>query len=81
MSRGFTLLTDAQKMKVHPKEVKEIHAEAQNLIINKGVSQVAEVLEGDIFAEAQLNMVSKNTNIPKKEFKSKEEAEDFLNSL
>ena len=74
------MLTDARTMKAHPSEVKTLHNEAQTLIIEAGIRQVAEVLE-DIFSEAQLDMVSRTTTMPKKNFKTKEEAEAFLDSL
>ena len=74
---GFTLLTDASEMKTHPTSVKELHLQAQNMIIKAGVSKVAEVLKDDI-AEMQLNAVARETQFPKKNFYSREEAELWL---
>lgn len=80
LKSGFTLLTDATEMKVHPPEVKEVHAKAQDLIIGFGVKQVAEVLS-NVFSTAQLDSVASDTTMPKKNFKSWEEAERFLDSV
>lgn len=80
LSDGFTLLTDASTMKTHPQDVKELHKAAQELIINAGVRQVAEVLS-DVIATAQLNAVSNDSKMPKKGFSSREEANAFLDSV
>lgn len=76
-SRGFTLLTDASEMKTHPSDVKDLHLEAQAMIIKAGILKVAEVLKDDI-AEMQLNAVAKQTRFPKKNFYIREEAEQWL---
>lgn len=80
LKKGFTLLTDASNMKSHPADVKELHLEAQKLITKAGVAQVAEVLD-DIFAIAQLNVVSQKSTMPRKAFKTKQEAENFLDEV
>lgn len=77
LTKGFTLLTDATNMKIHPGSVRELHGKAQALIIKYGVKKVAE-LQADKIAEFQLDGVSKNTGMPKKNFNSKDEAEKWL---
>jgi hypothetical protein len=80
LKRGFTLLTDASEMKIHPQDVKNLHQEAQELITKAGVKQVAEVLK-DAFSTAQLNKVAADSTMPKKNFASREEAENFLDTI
>lgn len=77
---GFTLLTDAREMKIHPGAVRALHEEAQNLIIEAGVKRVAE-LQKNKPAEMQLDGVSKETKMPKRNFNDQEEAEHWLDQL
>jgi hypothetical protein len=74
---GFTLLTDASEMKTHPKDVQRLHEEAQAIVLKAGVVKVAEILKDNI-TELQLNAVAKATQFPKKNFKTVEEAEKWL---
>jgi hypothetical protein len=77
LKRGFTLLTDASQMKTHPRDVQKLHEEAQAIVLKGGVVKVAEILKDDI-TELQLNAVAKATQFPKKNFKTIEEAEKWL---
>jgi hypothetical protein len=77
LKQGFTLLTDASEMKTHPQDVRKLHEQAQAIILKAGVSKVAEVLKDDV-AEMQLDAVAKTTQFPKKNFKTAEEAEKWL---
>lgn len=77
---GFTLLTDAREMKIHPASVRVLHQEAQAMVVSAGVRQVAEV-QKDMIAEMQLDGVSLETNMPKKNFTDVQEAERWLNSF
>ena len=77
LKRGFTLLTDASQMKTHPKDVMTLHEQAQALILKAGVVKVAEIMKDDI-AEIQLNVVARTTQLPKKNFKTAEEGEKWL---
>ncbi|MEM6845776.1 MAG: hypothetical protein AAF632_26435 [Bacteroidota bacterium] len=79
LENGFTLLTDARDMKIHPTSVRPIHEQAQNLIIEAGIRGVAEV-QGSI-AEVQLDSVSAQTQMPKRNFTNPDEAEKWLDSL
>lgn len=80
LNSNFTLLTDASQMKTHPADVKNLHNEAQKFIIKAGVKQVAEV-QSNVIAHAQLDAVSSQSKMPKKNFSSREEAEAFLDSI
>jgi hypothetical protein len=77
VSPPFTFLTDATEMKIHPGTVREIHAEAQNLITNNGVLKVAEI-QADKVSEIQLESLSKSTKMPKMRFTDQVEAEKWL---
>lgn len=77
LSPGFTLLTDAREMVIHPGPVRQLHEQAQKLIVDYGVSKVAE-LQKNVAAELQLNGVASGTRLPKKNFFNQLEAEDWL---
>lgn len=77
VKKGFTLLTDASEMKTHPQDVRKLHEEAQALVMAMEVQKVAEIVKDDI-TEMQLNAVAKTTKFPKKNFKSSEDAEKWL---
>lgn len=77
---GFTLLTDAREMKIHPATVRKVHEEAQTLIVKAGVKSVAEIQQ-DAIAEMQLDGVSSETKMPKKNFTDPAEAEQWLDSF
>lgn len=64
-------------MKIHPGAVRELHGQAQALINSSGVKKVAEI-QADKISELQLNGVSKETRLPKKNFSSREEAEKWF---
>ncbi len=77
VKKGFTLLTDASEMKTHPQDVRKLHEQAQALILAMDVRKVAEIINDDI-TEMQLDAVAKTTRFPKKNFKSIEDAEKWL---
>ena len=77
LRKGFTLLTDAREMAIHPSEVRAIHEKAQNKIIEAGVKKVAELQKAKV-AEMQLDGVSKDTKMPKMNFNEKEKALEWL---
>jgi len=79
LTKGFTLLTDASEMKTHPQELRKLHEQAQAILLKAGVSKVAEVLKDDV-AEMQLDAVAKTTQFPKKNFRSSEDAERWLDN-
>lgn len=79
LSPGFTLLTDAREMKIHPASVRGLHEEAQALIVKAGVRKVAE-LQADKVAEMQLDGVSKETRMPKQNFNDPAKAEQWLDA-
>jgi len=78
LKRDFTLLTDASEMRTHPQDVRNLHEEAQGIIVKSGVVKIAEIVKDDI-AEIQLNAMAKKTHLPKRNFRSLNEAEEWLN--
>lgn len=76
---GFTLLTDATEMSIHPGEVRDIHHKAQQKIISAGVQKVAE-LHSESVAVMQLNGLSSESGLPRKNFTDKKEALVWLES-
>lgn len=79
LTKGFTLLTDATKMTIHPGDVRDVHSKAQEKIISAGVKKVAELHDENV-AEMQLNSVSSESGMPKKNFNDKEEALKWLDA-
>ncbi|GAB3328617.1 hypothetical protein GCM10027429_03770 [Marivirga atlantica] len=74
---GFTLLTDAREMAIHPAEVRDLHKKAQEKIRQAGVKKVAE-LQKEKVSQMQLDGVSRESAMPKKNFNEQEEALKWL---
>jgi hypothetical protein len=79
LSKDFTLLTDATEMTIHPGDVRDVHSKAQEKIIKAGVKKVAE-LHSENVAFMQLNGVSNESGMPKKNFNEKEAALEWLDA-
>ncbi|WKV13260.1 hypothetical protein [Marivirga harenae] len=79
LSKGFTLLTDATDMTIHPGDVRDVHSKAQEKIVKAGVKKVAE-LHGENVASMQLDGVSNESGMPKKNFNDRTKAESWLDS-
>jgi hypothetical protein len=79
LSEGFTLFTDVRKMAIHPGDVRDVHSKAQEKIIKAGVRKVAELHDENV-ALMQLDSVSSESGMPKKNFNNKEEALKWLDS-
>jgi hypothetical protein len=79
LSKDFTLFTDATEMTIHPSDVRDVHSKAQGKIIKAGVKKVAE-LHSENVAVMQLNSVSDESGMPKKNFNDKEEAIKWLDA-
>lgn len=79
LSQGFTLLTDATEMSIHPGDVRDVHSKAQEKIVKAGVKKVAE-LHTENVASMQLNSLSNETGMPRKNFNDKEVALKWLDA-
>ncbi|MGM0580027.1 MAG: hypothetical protein ACQETL_05070 [Bacteroidota bacterium] len=79
LSKGFTLLTDATEMTIHPGDVRDVHSKAQEKIVKAEVKKVAELHDENV-AVMQLNSVSSESGMPKKNFNDKNEALMWLDA-
>lgn len=79
LSKGFTLLTDATEMTIHPGDVRDVHSKAQEKIVKAEVKKVAELHDENV-AVMQLNSVSSESGMPKKNFNDKKEALQWLDA-
>ena len=80
INSDFTLLADLSEMIAHPAEVQDIHIEAQQILISKGLLQTAEVYESS-FVQFQTLKLSGKSKMPLHQFNNTEVAEKFLDSL
>ncbi len=78
---NFTLLTDATNAKIYPPSVMSIHHEAQQLVVDAGLMQVAEVLPESSFLKFQSELLMESSQMPCSKFESIELAEEWLDSL
>lgn len=79
LKKDYTLLTDLREMKTHPAEVKELHIAAQEILVDKGLLYTAEICSSS-FVEFQTDTLSKESNMPSKQFQDEKEAILFLDS-
>jgi hypothetical protein len=78
LSRGYTVLTDVTQMKTPPRELADLHTEAQKVIIATGLKKTAELVGQDVIAKMALNQYSNQSGMQKGIFGNKEEAEAWL---
>ncbi len=81
VTSGFMIVADVTQMKVAPKEVGEIHMHAQRIMVAAGLKATAEVLPEDVLAQYALKRFSEESGMKKGSFKSKEDAEKWLDGL
>ncbi|HET8859304.1 hypothetical protein [Marivirga sp.] len=79
LTKGFTLLTDATEMVIHPGDVRDVHSKAQQKIVSAGVKKVAELHRSGV-AGVQLDSVSNESGMPKQKFDNKEKALQWLDN-
>lgn len=77
----FTVVTNMIDAKTYTKEIMTVHEQAQRLITNADVLQVAEVLNESAFLDAQAKALIQKSQMPRSKFKSLAEAETWLDSL
>ena len=77
---GFTLLTDLTQMKTHPKTLNPVHLAAQQLLVAGGLTQTAEVVSSS-FVQFQAESLSKQSEMPLRQFSSIEEASAYLDQF
>ncbi len=77
----FTLLVDARTMKVHPKEVSELHQEMQVMLKKAGLLQTAEVLNSNDAVALQLKRIQINSSMPLFQLNDINKAESYLDRI
>ncbi len=78
---NFTLLADARDAQTHPPSVMSLHNEAQQIIVDAGLMQVAEVLPESDFLKFQSELLSESSRMPCSKFDDIELAEKWLEDL
>lgn len=76
---GFTILADMRTMITHPQELTSLHREAQNMVIEAGVRNIAQVMPFDKIAYLQVQSVYERNDLSSKSFLTNEEADQWLN--
>jgi len=76
---GFTALANVSQLKPTPQEVKVIHEKAQKILLHAGLRKTAEVIPDDTVVQVQIDDFAKQSKMPKREFYTQEEAENWLN--
>ena len=80
-SPSFTLLTDATKVQAAPPSRMKIHSQAQQLLVDAGLLQVAEVLPQNAFLDYQAEVLAEGSKMARSKFSTIEQAEEWLNKL
>ncbi len=78
LSKGYTVLADVTQMKPPPKDVVNVHMEAQTVAIAAGLSTTAEIVSQDVITQMSINRFSKESGMSKGTFDNTEEAEVWL---
>ncbi|WP_291720533.1 hypothetical protein [Bernardetia sp.] len=78
---NFTLLTDATEAKIYPPSVMAVHNEAQQVVVDAGLLQVAEVLPQNSFLKFQFELLVENSQMPCSKFNNQELAEKWLDGV
>lgn len=75
---GFTILTDMRTMITHPQDLSSLHQEAQSMVLEAGVKNVAHVMPHDKIAYLQVQSIYEKNSFPNKNFLTIEEADQWL---
>ena len=78
LSKGFTVLSDATRMKAPPQDVVQVHTEAQKVLMANGLSKVAELVGSDVIAKMAIDRFSRESGMYKGTFDNWREADDWL---
>ncbi len=77
---GFTILTDLTESKMPSEDAVELHEQAQKLVMEAGLSKVAELRpEADPLVQRQYDELSRTTSMQKRVFTDFDKAEAWLN--
>jgi hypothetical protein len=78
---NFTILSDVRAMGIQAKTVAKLHESIQSDLMQKGVSEVAEVISISDIADLQSSHTAQRSGITTKKFKSVEQAEYYLDKI
>ena len=81
VQNNFTVLSDVHAMDMHSKTVAKLQESVQSYLIQKGISEVAEVIAINDIADLQSSHIVERSGILTTKFKSVEEAEEYLDTL
>jgi len=77
---GFTILVDLRMMKPPATSVTPVHVEAQQMLVEHGLSRTAEVVGNAVLLELQLKKFAQESAMIKAEFNTPEEGEKWLDN-
>lgn len=80
LEKGYQLVADLRLLLPPPVEMNQVHEQAQKTLLDTGLSVTAEVLE-NIVVKSVTGTIAKNSKMPKREFKTMEEAEEWLDNV
>jgi len=78
---NFTVLSDVRAMGMQSKTVAKLQECIQSYLIQKGISEVAEVMAINDIADLQSSHIVERSGMPTTKFASVEEAENYLNKI
>jgi hypothetical protein len=75
---GFTILTDARKMKTPTRQVAKLHERVQAMLVKAGLRKTAEVVPEGAVEQMSLNRYAQESGMNKGSFENQKEAEAWL---
>lgn len=81
LSEGFTMLSDLTQLQFMSHAWSEIVLETQRMLIEAGCCGKAEISPEKVVAKIQMDRISNRSGIKKREFRSKDEAETWLDRI
>ncbi len=80
LSPGFTIVSDFRQMKTPSTAVAPLHQATQEFLVKKGLDRTAEIMEDAVLLEFQLKRYAEKSSMKKREFKTVEEGEAWLDN-
>jgi hypothetical protein len=75
---GFTVLTDARKMKTPTPQVAKLHERAQEMLLKAGLRKTAELIPASVVEQMSLNRYATESGMERKSFENPKQAEAWL---
>ncbi|MBN1848538.1 MAG: hypothetical protein JW932_08125 [Deltaproteobacteria bacterium] len=80
VSKGYSVVSDLTDMKTPSQEIGSLHVEAQQLLVNAGLKKTAEIHPASTITQISLKRFSEESGMKKGLFRTKEEAEQWLDA-